>query len=74
MTMIIKELVLEILYSKPIHFSSTNRIRQDTVKEWIEQLLLVPYDTIFPPSQCVLSHALQRGNYTIHTSITNNNL
>lgn len=74
MTMTIKELVLEILYSKPVHFSRTNRIGEDKVKEWIEQLLLVPYDTLLPPSQRALSRALQRGNYMMHTSIMRNNL
>lgn len=69
MTMTIKELVLEILYSKPVHFSRTNRIREDRVNEWIEQFLLILYDTIFPSSQCALSHACPSKGQLYHAYI-----
>lgn len=39
MTMTIKELVLEILYSKPVHFSRTKTIRADRVKGRTKPLL-----------------------------------
>lgn len=73
MTMTVKELVLEILYSKPVPSRWPNTIREDRVREWTEELLSVPYDTPFPPPQCALSHTLQRSNSTVHPSVMRNN-
>lgn len=73
MTMTIKELVLEILYSKPVPFSRPNTVREDRVREWTEELLLVPSGTRFPPPQCALSQTLQQGNSRVHTSVMRNN-
>lgn len=64
-TMNSKELVQEIFCSKAcsIHQDLKNQRKHERMNN---------YHTILSPSQCALSHALQRGNYMMYTSTKRN--